>query len=203
MSWEFLWGVLPIVRVALTIAADQHGYGFPVRTIVFLAATFLMNLVQAQDLDAGEGFLLFSTDLSVAIEGLELRREGKVFRFDLVDGLDTGLSYRLVPLPQGEYYFDTAVLRATAGQSIKVFLGDDLTRFTIEAGRINYMGHIVLYRYGLSRYSRNRTNRMSQALQWLSSEHPELPGRYSLHYSGSFPDPFADYVAALKAGAVP
>jgi hypothetical protein len=86
---------------------------------------------------------------------------------------------------------------------VKNWVWDDEFRFDVEAGQINYPGHLIIRSNDVSRsagsgYSVRNRNHAAMAIRQLLESHPEVLRRYSIRYGGSGEDEFLEYYTRVR-----
>ncbi len=178
---------------ALNMRCRAFAINLTLLLILFSPAIFGEN--SAPSLKADEGYLLLSTDLGFSADAIELKKQSGLFHVNLKD-LGEGVSHQLVAVKAGQYYFKNLAIRIW-GQPYKIPLGEEMTTFNIEPGKINYMGQIISRHAGGTRFLTHRTNRLTQVLTWLPKYYPEIYSNHTLRYAGVYPDPFLEFVQEL------
>lgn len=151
-----------------------------------------------EPLAEGEGFLVVHVDTTYAIEKLDA---GSIA---IARDLQPGAYLWLVRAKEGRYRWSGVRLAAqTVGSSTIRLEAVSATKeeefeFTVEPGRINYPGHLVIgsdaetsgIAAGIEIRHRNRS---AMAVRKLLRSHPDLMAAFPIHYSGTSEDEFLDY----------
>ena len=142
----------------------------------------------APALGENEGFALFDIDTDIEVEKIQLDRLGSIFSFPKIADLPAGQYTRLLKLPAGTYHFE----KFETGWLYWEFEDVRNSKFTIEPGKINYVGEVrSRASYGFSR-SLSIENTALVASRNFARDYPGLVGKYAWHYTGEFADPFME-----------
>lgn len=145
---------------------------------------------QTPELAPGEGLVVVAVDTDVALSGVELNKDGKVFGGGSMSGLKPGISYRLYIAPAGDYAWRRVLLTSQFGYNLR---DSDEFRFRLEPGQITYPGDLLFRPSSFFSGDMGMVNRALAAMDWLQQTHPALWARYALRYAGHYPDPFPEF----------
>lgn len=153
----------------------------------------------APTLAENEGYALFDINIDMAIEKIQLDRVGSIFSFPKIADLPEGKYTRLLKLPAGNYQF-------TKFQSEFFYWEFDDVRnrnFTIEPGKINYVGEVQSRATGWLSRSLVIENTALVASRNLARDYPGIAGKYPWRYTGEYADPFMEIKAQDIYGQQP
>lgn len=163
------------------------------------------HLAYPQDLDEplkeGEGYLFVAISMNnFAIDLLSIDGGGSFFYAHDFRGqeLQSGINYKIIKLPEGEYYWRKIVLQNGS------YFNFGKTEFpiSVKAGYVNYGGWFVGSVKGTNSASFEVINRASAAIQRLEYCCQEMTETYPIRYGGGGEDPYLSYYFSLKDDAV-
>ncbi len=112
------------------------------------------------------------------------------------EDLSAGENYILVPIPSGNYQLG----QINYNYYFRTKLDDDIWRFTIAPGQINYIGHLTVNRPNYWFFSNNieLKNRAASARLFMEKYFPSVLSERKLTYAGPGEDKFFDFIAQLE-----
>ncbi|MFQ3249424.1 hypothetical protein [Glaciecola sp.] len=108
--------------------------------------------------------------------------------------LSADADYILINLPAGDY----KIRKIDLSKYFYLSFDEDLIwDFTIQAGKVNYIGHLEMFTRGYYRPSTyvDLVNKSSQALQFMQESYPTILNKRSLVFGGTGNDEFLTFVA--------
>ena len=141
------------------------------------ARDFKVDPGEVPELRPDEGYLVVAVDTDTPVRAMVIRSDDRAFADGVLKGIGEGSTMGLYVLPAGTYRWD----RLDVGWFRRSFRDDPESRFTVEAGKINYAGDLV-YR---DRVGTHIANRGLRALDWLDREHPRIAATRVFSYRGS------------------
>lgn len=154
--------------------------------------------VNGNALKPGHGYLL------VAIESLGdtpqkiLIKGPQLFSNNSIENLIPGNNYRLIEVPTGSYSYNQIY---TGGKKSESFYWDILSfdySIKVRPNTISYAGHLISEMYSDTNVDFNFRNRSSQAFEYIKSCCLQLSKSYPLVFTGSYPDPFLDFLSSSE-----
>ncbi len=145
-------------------------------------------------LKEGYGYLLLAIESLGTTPHKILLKGPKLFSSPSVQSTTPGDNYRLMPVPAGRYYFSQIY---NDGKKEEAAYWDILNfdyYVDVEANTISYSGHFISEMYGEQEVDFIYRNRSSQAYEYLRHCCSETLRRYPLNFTGSYPDPFLDFL---------
>lgn len=170
-----------------------------VKRIASLALALIGTSVNADHFNAptklreGHGYLLLAIE-SLGIPPKKILLRGpKVFSTLSFDEIRSGTNYRKIPVPEGRYYFSQ--IHNGEGKTSSYW---DILSFDyyvdVKANTTSYAGHLISEMYSDQSVDFNLRNRSSQAFAYFQNCCQALNKTYPLTYTGSYPDPFLDFL---------
>ncbi len=160
------------------------------------------NRLSLDQLQSDEGLLIVAYDSNWGANTVSINRLGSMgggIRFTAP--LD-GQLFRIMPVKAGEYRWEEVSKDVVGGRRV-LFLDQRDIRFTVEAGRINYIGTFLVEenpRYMSASMHQRTTMVMSQAFDL----YPEILSRFEIVNTVYPEDPFLPfYLAELERAATP
>ncbi len=175
--------------------------------IVFVSVLFFIHQsANCQSLERGddvtlkssEGLALFDIKIDAELTRIRLDRIDSIFSFPKIEDLPAGSYSRLLKLPAGQYKFSKF-------QMSRIYWEFDDVRnsnFTIEPGKINYVGEINSSSTGWLSRSLSIENAASRARQNLDRDFPGLLAKFPWRFTGEFADPFFDNASPKPSLAI-
>ncbi|MEL7536525.1 MAG: hypothetical protein AAFZ58_12250 [Pseudomonadota bacterium] len=163
---------------------------------IAVAATLLLGgIAHGEELRYTQGYLLIDADIGRKTVNWKLNDEFAI------DELPIGRTLRLVKLEKGKYQWQQISVPFFDLPHLLDVSDDSRWAFTIEGGRVNYVGTLIV---GEVRETDNVdvrfVNRLSEVLDRFEAEFPEEAAQYELAYSGRHRDDFLnDYLASDDA----
>lgn len=140
-----------------------------------------------------EGIVLFFIESNRSLQEISIAHRQKL------RGIMMGSEVRVMVARAGSYRWDGAVEPRPMGSARFRFQWDDSARFEVEAGKVNYPGHLSLTFAGNVLYVRV-LNRSSEALDYLENSEPWLLDAFPVTFSGSSRDDFlVEFQRLLRA----
>ncbi len=143
-------------------------------------------------LAANEGLALFEIDIDGELKNIRLDRIGSIFSFPKIENLPAGVYTRLLRLPAGEYQF------SAFNASYLKWEFDDVpnSKFSVEAGKINYVGAVQSDSFGFFGRTLSIENRALSSRASLERDFPGLLKQFSWRYTGENSD---DYFTRIQS----
>jgi hypothetical protein len=111
--------------------------------------------------------------------------------YETIKGFELPQGYRVIAMDEGDYRYSRLKFSTRPNY---YRLKDNEFDFHIEAGKINYSGHLMFeYIHYNQRLSSSMVNHISQAFIWLKQNNPHLLENYKLKYSGLGVDDFMQF----------
>jgi pimeloyl-ACP methyl ester carboxylesterase len=170
-------------------------------SIVPAGAAYASDWIEPGDkieLAADEGLVAFVVDSDGEVQAITLDRLGSVFSAPKMPGNAAGRYLRLMKLKEGEYIFNRLKVGYLYYTSIFFNLRDlPNSRFTVQAGKLNYVGDLVA-RGNLWFRSIGIRNSGLAAAELVDRDFPGLTDRYAWQYVGEYPDDFIGFRKAER-----
>lgn len=106
------------------------------------------------------------------------------------------LPYQFIELAPGEY--EISKLDVSDGYYKLGISDDEIWKFNIKPGVINYVGHFQVRDLYDDRYAFSLENKSTTALKYMESKHPALLSSKQLVYGGLDSDQFFDFIRKLE-----
>ena len=147
------------------------------------------------DLKADEGYLVLAVNIEGMIpKSLKLESKATFGRGYIMDSLGYGENFRVIKLSAGEYAWE----RLKINKTYRFDLDDEAFLVNVEAGKINYSGHLLVSIYRqFETASFNYVNRSSLVFDELLSCCNTLRKKYPLVFTGLSQDPFIKFYSDL------
>lgn len=149
----------------------------------------------------GEGLLALSIDTDLDIAAVRLKSiDRPLLGGATIERPRAGRTLRMYRLPAGDYQWSRVTLVDRWRWRSDIALdGDEEFRFSVEAGRVNYPGDLVLRSSLDDRWLVHVSNRSLPVIDWLRRHHPSTWEALPFAFAGRFPDPFpAHYRQAVR-----
>lgn len=152
-----------------------------------------------QNLAPNEGYVLLSVSTNIGLASISVNGPKRLFFTK--DDLKTNSTYLLVAAPAGDYSFAEVNFVGMYRRDMT----DDEVAFSVEAGKINYVGHLSIE----SIYSDGSagivflSNKGSEGFKFMQEKFPELLKGHSMRYAGQGDDFFFPFIQPLVQGAKP
>lgn len=154
------------------------------------------------ELSKDEGYILVAMKIEQGYVPSHITLDTEGWLSDLrFEKLKSNYNYWLVVVDAGSYTWNRVYL----GKQTYIDLADQKYVINVEAGKINYAGHLSMYTemngslnylIGGARFYFN--NKASQALEYMESSYPEVLAQYNLNYTGKEKDHFFEYAKAIE-----
>lgn len=156
---------------------------------------------QNQVLAPNEGYLLLSVNSNIQLDSMKIF--GAKTLFITKEDLKAGANYILLPVPAGDYRLAEVDQPGMYYTSLNNEKG--IWSFTIEAGKINYVGNFTFESYYVDNASFTAflENRGSEGFKYMQEKFPSLLKQHSMRFAGNGDDFFFQYIQELTAGAKP
>ncbi|GAA6151269.1 hypothetical protein [Pseudoteredinibacter isoporae] len=145
-------------------------------------------------LKEGYGYLLLAIESLGTTPNKILLKGPKLFSSPSVQSIEPGNNYRLMPVPAGRYYFSQVYNDGKKDESAYWDILDFDYYIDVKADTVSYSGHFISEMYGEQEIDFVYRNRSSQAHEYLRNCCAEILQRYPLSFTGSYPDPFLDFL---------
>jgi dipeptidyl aminopeptidase/acylaminoacyl peptidase len=149
---------------------------------------------EAVTLAEDEGLLVVGVDTNTSIRYLRVKRDGALFDGGTLRGTQSGVTHQLYVVPRGRYRWD----ELHSGWMRFDVDDDEEFGFEVEAGRINYPGHLVYRPTTWYSAMLHVSNRGLLAMDWLAEQHAALDAAHTFAYTGHYPDPFPDIYRRVR-----
>lgn len=152
-----------------------------------------------QTLAPNEGYLLLSVNTNTSLKSISATGPKRLFFTQ--DDLKNGTNYILVAVPAGDYQFVDVNFEGRYYARLTY----DVWNFSVEAGKINYVGHLKVK----SLYFDNSdgaiflSNNGSEAFNHMQQNFPRLVKSHAMRYAGQGDDFFFSFIQPLTVGAKP
>lgn len=149
-----------------------------------------------EPLDDDEGYLVVATNIDGFVpRHLTLSGESIFQGGYLMDELKIGNNIRIIKMKAGSYHWSKLKINKT----YLFKLEEDKYILNVEAGKINYSGHLIVNVYPQFGTADFRfVNRASQVFDEIESCCENLLEQTPLLFNGTGVDPFVDYFSGLK-----
>lgn len=154
---------------------------------------------QQQALAPNEGYLLLSVNTNTSLKSMSATGPKRLFFTQ--DDLKNGTNYILVAVPAGNYQFVDINFEG----NYYARLTDDVWNVSVEAGKINYVGHLKVHTLYIDN-SASRiflSNNGSEAFNYMQQTFPGLVKGHAMRYAGQGDDFFFSFIQPLTVGAKP
>lgn len=160
------------------------------------------HLAQAEfdipKLSSGQGYLLLGVHVHNIIPHKIMLKGDSFLSTESITVLEPGDQYRLLALDPGTYTYEKVFQNAHLNKNFYWNLENLKYSLKVEAGKINYGGHLIteLKMSDANIFSfRNRSNR---ALTFLRICCDSILKSTPLIYSGNYPDPYFDHALRVE-----
>ncbi|WP_137221504.1 hypothetical protein [Shewanella sp. MEBiC00475] len=154
------------------------------------------------ELNNDEGYILVAMKIEQGYVPSHITVEGEGWLSDLkFEQVKPDYNYWIEVVPAGRYTWDRVYL----GKRTYIDIADQKYVINVEAGKINYAGHLSMYTemngsldtlIGGARFYFN--NKASKALYYMESNYPEVLAQYNLNYTGKEKDHFFEYAKEIE-----
>ena len=147
-------------------------------------------------LDEDVGYLLLGVETNRNLKGLQISGR-QLIEFSHKD-LTYGSNFILVDLPAGTYSINQIQFNKYWRLQIT---NKKYWKFTVQPGKINYVGHMEIVRKGYWNTSTSveLVNRSSEAIDFLEHNFPTILANRQLTYGGPGEDDFFNFLFPIQA----
>ncbi|WP_434927752.1 hypothetical protein [Shewanella sp. HL-SH2] len=149
-----------------------------------------INTDQDKKLDTLMGYLLISIDTNSKLDSISIDGDSDFIFTE--ENLQPGSNFIIAEIPAGAYSFERIKLNRYYYYS----LTDGIWNFTVEAGKINYIGNfnIEIKFFGSKMLLENQS---SEALRYIEAKFPNIYQSRELVYSGPGNDDFFSFAREM------
>ena len=187
-----------------TIQQCSKRFSLMKKNFFLLFSLFLTLPCQAEqhfdDLKEDEGYLVLAVNIEGMIpKSLKLASKATFGSGYTMDSLAFGDNLKIIKLTAGEYTWE----RLKINRTYRFDLDDEAFSVNVEAGKINYSGHLLVNIYQqFETASFNYVNRSSLVFDELRNCCDALNKKYPLVFTGESQDPFIDFYSNLVKAEV-
>ncbi|MCB1607926.1 MAG: S9 family peptidase [Xanthomonadales bacterium] len=143
-----------------------------------------------------QALVLLAVDTPLAVRSVRAGEVDHTLGTGTIKDLPAGRSFGLFVADAGRYQW----VNVLPSLSFRFHLDDDEDfQFEVKPGVVNYPGDLIFYPRSAWRARFWLHNRGLRAIEWMEENFPDLIKQIPFHYSGRYPDPFADFYLAQRA----
>jgi hypothetical protein len=154
---------------------------------------------QTQALAPNEGYLLLAVNTNTTLTSMSATGPKRLYFTK--DDLKNGTNYILVAVPAGDYQFEDINFEGM----YYARLTDDIWNFSVEAGKVNYVGHLKVNSLYIDNSAGHifLSNNGSEAFKHMQEKFPRILKGHAMRYAGQGDDFFFSFIQPLTVGTKP